>query len=71
VTIALPNAGKRFMSLQAISEDHYVPIVAYGSKAVTLARDNVSTRYVLVEILNGKWKFPEAQPIEFTSRAIK
>lgn len=23
------------------------------------------------EILEGKWKFPEAQPIEFTSRAIK
>lgn len=23
------------------------------------------------EILDGKWKFPEAQPIEFTSRAIK
>jgi hypothetical protein len=23
------------------------------------------------EILDGKWKFPVAQPIEFTSRAIK
>lgn len=46
VTIALPNAGKRFMSLQVISEDHYVPMVVYGGKPVTLARDSVGTRYV-------------------------
>ena len=46
VTIALPNAGKRFMSLQVISEDHYVPMVVYGGKPVTLTRDSVGTRYV-------------------------
>jgi hypothetical protein len=50
VTIALPNAGKRFMSLQAISEDHYVPVVAYGTKAITLNRENVGTRYVIVAV---------------------
>jgi len=50
VTITLPNAGKRFMSLQAISEDHYVPVVMYGSKPVTLSRENVGTRYVLAAV---------------------
>ncbi len=46
VTITLPDAGKRFMALQVISEDHYVPLVSYGSKPVTLTRDLVGTRYV-------------------------
>jgi hypothetical protein len=46
VTITLPDAGKRFMSLQVISEDHYVPLVAYGTKPVTLTRELVGTRYV-------------------------
>ncbi len=29
VTVTLPDAGKRFMSLEIINEDHYVPFVAY------------------------------------------
>src|SRR5262249_2763373 len=32
VTVALPDAGKRFMSLMIINEDHYVPLVAYDLK---------------------------------------
>ena len=31
VTITLPDAGKRFMSMQVINEDHYVPAVVYGA----------------------------------------
>ena len=31
VTITLPDAGKRFMSMQVIDEDHYVPAVVYGA----------------------------------------
>ena len=31
VTITMPDAGKRFMSLQIINEDHYVPAVIYGA----------------------------------------
>ena len=31
VTITLPDAGKRFMSLQVISEDQYAPMVVYGA----------------------------------------
>ena len=33
VTITLPDAGKRFMSMQVINEDHYVPEVFYGAGA--------------------------------------
>ena len=50
VTITLPDAGKRFMSLQIINEDHYVPFVAYDHKPHTLTEKNVGTRYVLVAI---------------------
>ena len=50
VTITLPDAGKRFMSLQAISEDHYAPIVVYAPTRVTLTKDNVGTRYVMTAV---------------------
>jgi hypothetical protein len=50
VTITLPDAGKRFMSLQVISEDHYVPMVVYAPAEVTLTRENVGTRYALIGV---------------------
>jgi hypothetical protein len=50
VTVTLPDAGKRFMSLQIINEDHYVPLVAYDSKPHTLTEKNVGTRYMMVAI---------------------
>ncbi len=50
VTITLPDAGRRFMSLMIINEDHYVPYVAYDTKPHTLTEHNVGTRYVLVAI---------------------
>ena len=49
-TIALPEAGGRFMSMQAISEDHYTPLVAYRPGAYTLTKDQIGTRYVVVAI---------------------
>lgn len=49
VTIALPDAGKRFMSLQAISEDHYANTF-YGTEPHTFTRENVGTRYLVVAI---------------------
>src|SRR5882672_1354173 len=36
VTITLPNAGKRFMSLIVIDEDQYVPAVYHGAGSYTL-----------------------------------
>ena len=50
VTVTLPDAGKRFMSLAIINEDHYVPFVAYDHKPHTLTEKNVGTRYVMVAI---------------------
>jgi hypothetical protein len=50
VTITLPNAGKRFMSMQVINQDHYTPMVVYKSGTYTLNKQNVGTRYVVVAI---------------------
>jgi hypothetical protein len=50
VTITLPDAGKRFMAMQVINEDHYVPDVFYGKGSHTLTRTDVGTRYVAVAI---------------------
>lgn len=50
VTIVMPDAGKRFMSMQVINEDHYVPFVFYGAGTHTLSRENVGTRYVVVAV---------------------
>jgi len=50
VTVTLPDAGKRFMSMQVINEDHYVPEVVYGKGSYTLSKDKVGTRYVAVAI---------------------
>ena len=49
VTITLPNAGKRFMSLQAISEDHY-SATYYGTEPRTFTRQGIGTRYLVVGI---------------------
>jgi hypothetical protein len=50
VTIELPDAGERFMSLQIINEDHYVPMVVYAPRRVTLTKANVGTRYVMAAV---------------------
>lgn len=50
VVITLPDPGGRFMSMQVITEDHYVPDVFYGQGAHTLTRDDIGTRYVMVAI---------------------
>lgn len=50
VTITLPDAGTRFMSMQIINEDQYSPIVVYKSGSYTLTREQIGTRYVGVAI---------------------
>jgi hypothetical protein len=51
VTITLPDAGKRFRSMQVINEDHYVVgNVEYRPGTYSLDRKKVGTRYVLVGI---------------------
>ncbi|MFT3668720.1 MAG: DUF1214 domain-containing protein [Pseudoxanthomonas sp.] len=50
VTITLPDAGDRFVSLLVINQDHFNPAVYYGAGTYTLTRENVGTRYVMVGI---------------------
>ena len=50
VTIALPDPGKRFLSMQVIDEDEYSPEVVYGAHVRTLTKDQIGTRYVLVGV---------------------
>lgn len=50
VTVTLPDAGKRFMSMQVINEDQYTPMVVYRPGPVTLSKDKIGTRYVMTAI---------------------
>ena len=50
VTITLPDAKGRFMSMQSISQDEYSPPAIYEAGPHTLTRDEVGTRYVLVGV---------------------
>jgi hypothetical protein len=48
VKITLPNAGKRFMSMQVINEDHYIFEVDYGAGNYNFTKAEIGTRYVLM-----------------------
>jgi hypothetical protein len=50
VTLTLPDPGDRFLSLQLIDEDHYVPLLAYGGGTFAILKENVGTRYALVAV---------------------
>lgn len=50
VTITMPNAGKRFMSLMIINEDHYVPSVTYDAGPHTFTREKIGTRYMAAAV---------------------
>lgn len=50
VTITLPDAGQRFMSLQVINEDQYTYGVFYKPGNYTLTRQDIGTRYVVTAV---------------------
>jgi len=50
VTIRLPDAGARFMSMQVIDEDQYTPAVFYGAGSHALTKEQIGSRYVLIGI---------------------
>lgn len=50
VTITLPDAGKRFMTMIVINEDHYVFAVVYCAGKYTYTKEEVGTRYALVAV---------------------
>ena len=50
VTVTLPEPGKRFMSLQVISQDHFAVEVVYPPGRFIYGREKVGTRYVMLVI---------------------
>ncbi|MDM0047420.1 DUF1254 domain-containing protein [Variovorax sp. J22R115] len=50
VTVTLPDAGQRFISMQSYNEDHYTPGVVYRPGEYRFTRESVGTRYVLIGI---------------------
>ncbi|MBB3558892.1 hypothetical protein FHX06_000189 [Rhizobium sp. BK512] len=47
VTFNLPDPGSRFMSLMAVSQDHYATTV-YGPGAHSFDKETIGTRYVMI-----------------------
>jgi hypothetical protein len=50
VTITLPDAGGRFLSMIVIDEDHYVAEVVYGAGDRSYTRERIGTRYVFAAV---------------------
>ena len=50
VTVTLPDAGKRFMSMQVVNQDQYTPVVYYGAGSHALTKDGIGTRYAAVVV---------------------
>ena len=48
LTVTLPDTGKRFMSMQVVSEDHYTTEVVYAPGTYSFDRNKVGTRYVFI-----------------------
>src|SRR5438094_5388072 len=50
VTVTLPDAGKRFMSIIVIDEDQYTPAVYYGAGSHTFSKEQIGTRYLMLAL---------------------
>ncbi|RJG00036.1 DUF1254 domain-containing protein [Noviherbaspirillum saxi] len=48
VTVTLPDAGKRYMSMIAINNEQYTPGVVYKAGSHTYTKEKIGTRYVLL-----------------------
>lgn len=73
VTITMPDAGKRFMSLMVVNQDHYVTDIFHGAGSHVLTRDGVGTRYVMaaVRTLIDPGKAGDAEEVHGLQDAIK
>jgi hypothetical protein len=50
VKITLPKAGKRFMSMMVLNEDHYIYEVDYSPGTYSFTKPEIGTRYVMMAI---------------------
>src|SRR5258705_6337494 len=48
LAVTLPDAGKRFMSMQVISQDHFTIEVDHAAGRYTCTKEKVGTRYVFI-----------------------
>jgi hypothetical protein len=73
VTVRLPDAGKRFMSMQVINEDQYTPAVYYGAGSHTLTKEGIGTRYasVVVRMLVDPANPEDVQQVHALQDALK
>lgn len=49
-TVTLPDAGKRFMSMQIVNEDQYSLPAIYKPGKHVLTKEDIGTRYVIVGV---------------------
>jgi hypothetical protein len=73
VTITLPDAGNRFMSIQVIDEDQYTHAVYYGAGRYTVTREEMGTRYgsVVIRILVNPEDPKDMKQVHALQDAIK
>jgi hypothetical protein len=73
VTITLPDAGTRFMTLIMIDEDHYVYEVVYGAGSYAMTREKIGTRYgfAAVRILVDPGDPEDVEKVHALQDAIK
>ncbi|WP_010584085.1 DUF1214 domain-containing protein [Schlesneria paludicola] len=50
VTVTLPDAGKRYMAIQVINQDHYSTDVIYKPGTHIFTKEKVGTRYVALAV---------------------
>ena len=50
VTITMPDAGDRFMSLRAVNQDHYIVSNTYDAGPREFTQQSVGTRYLYVAV---------------------
>src|SRR5712671_351038 len=73
VTITLPDAGNRFLSMQVIDEDQYTHAVYYGAGRYTMIREEMGTRYgsLVIRILANPKDPEEMKQVHALQDAIK
>ena len=50
VTVTLPDAGGRFLSMQIVDDEAFTPEVDYGAGRYTLSKERIGTRYALATV---------------------
>jgi hypothetical protein len=73
VTITLPDAGSRFISMQVIDEDQYTHAVYYGAGRHTMTREEMGTRYgsLVIRILANPKDPEDMKQVHVLQDAIK